>query len=375
MYKLLVFSWNTESISLAESLNPEVVDENRQSYSSVIPGITSWRCNSFLPDFFPDLEKKIKEEDVGVVVIGFQEDRFPGSYFHSHFLPEQMEKLGFSAVKRTKLMGFGVTSYKGLFRGDIFERGIRVSVYAKRGLVPLIEKEEAEMRKAVGNQGQDEYLCSSCLTRSKGATVSYLKLPGVSRLAFVCCHLPFNSKSLIVGKLQGNTMIRQTELNSVNACFNNIVQDLVLLQDQVPSHVIFFGDFNYRLQSPGSASEVAAGFQSGNPEFLKEMYTKFDELREQTLRKNIYEFHEGVEGRGPCFPPTCKLKKGRKEDELVFKTGRLDQRVPSWCDRILYKTFSGTGTLACTSYERFDKGQTMTNSDHAAVLAVFKISS
>lgn len=373
VHKLLVFSWNTESISLSETMDKEVFDFNRSSYSSVIPGMTTWKYSSEFPDFYPELSKKIISDDVDVVVIGFQEDRYPGSYFHSHFLPEEMRKIGYELVKRTKLMGVGVTSYKGLLKGDIFERGIRTSVYAKIKLVPLIEKEEEEMRKAIGNDAQSEYVCSSSLTRSKGATVSYLALPGVGRIAFICCHLPFNSYSLIAERLYHNPMIRQTELNKTNMCFNNIVENLVLFNNPVPTHVIYFGDFNYRIEDTRSASDLAKEFIKDNKEFIKDMYDNHDELKEQMSRKNIYEFKEGVKNIGPEFIPTCKMIKGRTEDKY-WKTGKLDQRIPSWCDRILYNKFvNDNSVLDCIYYDRFDVGKTMKKSDHAAVMAVFEL--
>jgi hypothetical protein len=374
-YKLLVFSWNTESISLSETMDKTVFDFNRSSYSSVIPGITSWKYSSEMPDFYPELSKKITEGDIDIVVIGFQEDRYPGSYFHSHFLPEEMDKIGYTLIKRTKLMGLGVTSYKGLLKGDMFERGIRVSIYAKNSLAPVIEKEESEMRKAIGNDGQSEYICSNILTRSKGATVSYLCLPGIERIAFVCCHLPFNSHSLIKERIYHNTMIRQTELNKTNTCFNNIVENLVLFVDPQPKHVIYFGDFNYRVEDSRSAVEIASEFIKGDKEFIKDMYINHDELKEQMNRKNIYEYSEGIDNRGPEFIPTCKMIKGRTEDKY-WKTGKFDQRIPSWCDRILYTSGAGesaeiTRVLKCVEYDRFDFGEAMKKSDHAAVLGIF----
>lgn len=374
MYKLLVFSWNTESISLSETMDKTLFDFNRSSYSSIIPGITTWKYFSEIPDFYPELSKKIKDNDIDVVIIGFQEDRYPGSYFHSHFLPVEMEKIGYSLVKRTKLMGVGITSYKGLIKGDIFERGIRVSIYAKSDLTTLIEKEEVEMRKAIGNDGQSEFICSSYITRSKGATVSYLILPGVGRIALVCCHLPFSSHSLIAERLYHNTMIRQTELNKVNMCFNNIVENLILFNNPIPTHVIYFGDFNYRIEDTRPATEIATEFMKDDKEFIKDMYLHHDELKEQMNRKNIYEFKEGVNNVGPEFIPTCKMVKGREKNKY-WKTGKFDQRIPSWCDRILYNKFTqDQESIKCVYYDRFDCGEAMKKSDHAAVISIFEIS-
>src|SRR5436853_3118246 len=256
-YRIMIFSWNTQSVSLCETLNPEIATQNRGSCSIYIPGLTTWKYPGYIPDFYPKFSEFIIQNCPDLIVIGFQEDRYPGSYFHSHLLPEEMPKIGYQLIKRTKLMGLGITSYKGMLNTDPFERGIRVSIYGKFDLVSLIEKEETEMRPIIGNNGQAEYVCSSFLTRGKGATSSYIMLPGFGRLAFICCHLPFNAHSLISEREHKNKMLRQNELNQSNTCFNNIVENLVLFKDPKPVHVIYFGDFNYRLDDLRSASVIA----------------------------------------------------------------------------------------------------------------------
>lgn len=366
----MVFSWNTKSISLCETLDPDIAAYNRESYSKYIPGLTTWKYESDVPDFFPDFLKLIKNKDPNILVIGFQEDRFPGSYFHSHLLPEEMPKIGYNLVKRTKLMGFGVTSYKGLLNKDPFERGIRVSIYAKSYLIPIIQEEESELRQIVSNDGQSEYVCSSSLTRSKGATVSYLMLPGFGRLAFVCCHLPFNAQSIIDERIQDNPMIRQNVLNQSNTCFNNIIENLVLNKKPVPTHVIYFGDFNYRLNIHESGDIIMKKFQEGNKDFIHKMYNEHDELKAQMDKGNIYKFLEAEIN----FVPTCKMIKDRTPNSLEWNTGKIQQRIPSYCDRILYNKFVEDGhNLECTYYDRFDVGEIMAKSDHAAIVGLFNL--
>jgi len=215
-------------------------------------------------------------------------------------------------------------------------------------------------------------------------------LPGFGRLAFICCHLPFNARSLITERLYKNRMLRQNELNQSNVCFNNIIENLVLFKKPVPTYVIYFGDFNYRLADPRPASEVADELndKSEDTGFIRDLYHEYDELREQMRRKNIYELSEGVSNQGPSFVPTCKMVKGRitstcydKEEGIkayegtdCWKTGRQDQRVPSWCDRILYRKFGDDPhNLICTYYDRFDVGEVMAKSDHAGVLSMFEL--
>ena len=385
-YRIMVFTWNTESISLSETLDVSVAREHRKSGSSYVPGMTTWRHEGEIPDFLPALLSFIRDKDPDLVVIGFQEDRYPGSYFHSHLLPQEFGKEGYGMLKRTKLMGVGVTTYKGILKGDLFERGIRVSIYTKEKLKSLIEKEETELRAVIGNDGQEEYVCSSPLTRGKGATVSYVLLPGVGRVAFICCHLPFNGKSLLEERKYSNRMIRQTDLNECNGCFNKIIESLVVFKSPTPTHVIYFGDFNYRVSSQSGASSVAKQLIENRKdrEYLNSVYKSHDELLDQMNKGNIYQFMEGVDGKGPDFLPTCKMVKGRMKDALpvtydrVWKTGKEDQRIPSWCDRILYTTTEGVDEklrkIACNFYDRFDEGTAMSKSDHAGVLCVLDIS-
>lgn len=364
-YRLMVFSWNTESIRISGSPSNTFWNymwSNDEEYN--------------YPDFFPELVKIINEKDPDIIVIGFQEDRKPGSYFHSKFLVEEMPKIGFNLVKRTRLIGAGVTTYKNGLNGDGHLRGIRLSIYAKSHLVSKIALEEISMRNNIGNDGQSEYVCSSMITRSKGAVASYLILPGMERIVFICAHLPFSSKSLEDCYIRQNPMLRQNVLNHSNIAFNNIIEELVLNKDPVPNHVIYFGDLNYRINNIDGASTIANLFHLNHTDknFLHDMYINYDELKDQMKRGNIYDFSEGVDNKGPLFLPTCKMTKHRTFNTIsnLWKLGKNNQRSPSWCDRILYQYF-GTHNerLVCSYYDRFDKGVTMTKSDHAAVIAIF----
>lgn len=49
-YKIMVFSWNTKSISLCETLDPDIAAYNRESYSKYIPGLTTWQYASDVPE-------------------------------------------------------------------------------------------------------------------------------------------------------------------------------------------------------------------------------------------------------------------------------------------------------------------------------------
>ncbi len=368
MYKILVFSWNTESVSIGETNCQEISDYNRSSYSEFIPKLTTWQYNCFKPDFFNPLSEFIKLNTPDVIIIGFQEDRYPGSYFHSHFLIEEMPKIGYSLLKRNKMMGVGVTTYKGILQGDLFERGLRMSIYCKHELLNDIEKAEINLY----NKGQNEYVCSNMITRGKGGISADLILPGFNKITIICAHLPFDSNSLIMERKYKNKMIRQNALSYNNICFNNIFENLVLFQDKKPNNIIYFGDFNYRVSDIRSAEEVAKEFNKHETdiEYLSNMYLNNDELLYQMKKDNIYTFLEGIDNSGPLFLPTCKMIKDQNRD---WETGKENQRIPSWCDRILYQNFDDTTVIKCIYYNRFDEGETMKKSDHSAVIGLYQI--
>lgn len=348
IYKILVFTWNSKSIPL-ENYDISFPNPMNKIFPYILP-------NPVKADFYPKLKEKIIEESPDIFVIGFQEDRKPGSYFHSHFLPTKMKELDYCLLKRTRLMGLGLTSLQGVKNLDFFERGLRMSVYCKKNLESSIINEEYEMRTSMGDYGQSYYYDN--LFMSKGAIVSYIILPKVGRIAFICCHLPFDSNSLILCKDKDNVFLRQNAINISNVCFNKIIEELVLKRS-TPDFAVIFGDLNYRVS-------YKVFTDPAKQPSLKELYD-YDELKSQMKKENIFAFSEGIDNEGPNFLPTAKLDSNRD-----FKWGKYNQRIPSWCDRILYSQFKENKyRFNCLKYERFDYGVAMSMSDHAAVLGTY----
>jgi hypothetical protein len=410
---IAIFTLNTASLCITETLVPEIKEEHRTSK------LSTW-YDGVYPDFFVHVMSILKKYEPDVIVFGNQEDRSPGSYFHSHFLVTYMPRHGYKLLKTSSLMGVGVTSYKNLFNGDIMTRGLSTSIYVRKEIYSEMIEGEIEIRNETGGDGQLYYLQDK-ITRGKGATSSYIKFPDTEKIAIINCHLPFHAKSLINTVIYNEPMMRQTQISNCNSCFNSIVEELVVNQGYTPRHVIFFGDMNYRINLRARAS-VVASYLSNNPRlgFIQELI-KRDELRSQIGKGNIYRFTEGIDDMGPLFLPTSKLIKGRRviktvvhhdkfpmeNDEghsiydildIPFKpdvsksrkergdtywnTGRYDQRVPSWCDRILYKDmkdYMGNGNseydreTKCIYYNRFECGTCINLSDHCGVVGVFTI--
>ncbi len=397
-FRIFIMTWNTASIRLCETMDIETKEYNRSTGLLGIKNIDRWYdCD--IADFFRDLSDKIIQlETPDLVVIGFQEDSFPGSYFHSHMLQDEMPKLGYDFVKRTKLQGIGVTTYKAAKNWDIMARGLRLSIYARKSLIKFIKAGEVDLVLDLGNDGQS-YLVSGInqYTRGKGAISSYIIYPGIGKMVFICTHLPFNSKSLIEYVDKNDPMIRQDVLGKTNKYFNNILRHFVKDHTPSPDYVFFVGDFNDRILYPFKAREFASKILENpyNIDMYQDVYLKYDEMHQQMKMGTIYGMFEGVRNKGPMFAPTCKMSKNRDvkkcklghteefndvdeyiDTEEFYKSGKHNQRVPSWCDRIIYANYNSESpfNLTCTYYDKFDTGNVMAKSDHAAVIGVFKLS-
>jgi hypothetical protein len=385
--KIFIMSWNTESTRLCETLDPMKKEYNRSAGVLGIKNIEQW-YDGDIADFFEQIKHQIQEaESPDLVVIGFQEDAFPGSYFHSHLLQDEMPKIGYDFIKRTKLKGVGVTTYKAIQNLDLMTRGLRMSIYAKKGLSEIIHASEIDLRDNLGYDGQLTYICSGFnqLTRGKGAIASYIIVPTVGTFAFVCTHLPYHAKSLIDSRENKDNMIRQDALSYSNVSYNDILRTFVKNVHPNPDYVFFFGDFNYRIQYPGKASGLADMIVQNNDgiPLFNDLYQNYDEMLNQMKLGTIYGMLEGVNNEGPMFIPTCKLVKYRDNcvtltdiDSIdYYKIGKYDQRMPSWCDRILYYKYNKQVmfNLECISYHNFDVGKIIAKSDHSAVIGIYSL--
>lgn len=269
-----------------------------------------------------------------------------------------MPTIGYQLIQRNKLIGAGVTTYKAILQGDIKLRGLRMSVYGKKDLYKTKETSYWDYWTS-----PDTVICQGCeYSRSKGATGIYIEVPGVGKMGIINCHLPFSS-----GRLndKGDKVRDQENLQWQNNCYNQIYRELV--KDRC-KYVIWMGDFNYRVTQT-DAKLLAETIQKLSKEeeksFFNYVYTNYDELLEQMKLQNVYPLLEGVNNEGPLFYPTCKLEHYRLGME--YKTGRNNQRCPSWTDRILY-----TG-MTCTSYTNWNNGIIMKMSDHDAVIGTYEI--
>lgn len=368
--KILIFSWNTKSIRLSHA-------DGEQSWS-YLPTFSKGED----PDFFQAFVEYIKKHEPHIIVIGFQEDACPGSHFHSQYLPNKMPGYGYYLLRRTKMIGVGITTYKALRELDLKARGLRTSLYVQGHLLPKITDKDKDLEANIGKLTK-EYVCAPTVFRGKGANAIYLQIPidnKVLNLAFINTHLPFNSKGLMQSHIRNNPIIRQNDVFIQNVCFNRIHESLILDLPMRFDYIFYFGDFNYRLKGVPDAVKMANRFEElyrTQHEALadyQKIYLEHDELYDQMSKQLIYKYSEGKDNAGPMFLPTCKLHKNRYQPYGIFRTGANGQRSPSWTDRILYSLNSNTFDCQCLDYDRFDVGNTMKLSDHGAILGLFEVS-
>ncbi|KAM3935539.1 phosphatidylinositol 3,4,5-trisphosphate 5-phosphatase 2 [Leptodactylus fuscus] len=128
------------------------------------------------------------------------------------------------------------------------------------------------------------------------------------------------------------------------------------------THLFWFGDLNYRLDM--DVQEIL-NFIS-RKEF--DPLLKVDQLNLEKEKNKIFlRFSE----EEITFPPTYRYERGSRDTYVWHKhkpTG-VRTNVPSWCDRILWKSYPETHII-CNSYGCTDDIMT---SDHSPVFASFEV--
>ncbi|XP_031449848.1 phosphatidylinositol 3,4,5-trisphosphate 5-phosphatase 2-like isoform X2 [Phasianus colchicus] len=188
---------------------------------------------------------------------------------------------------------------------------------------------------------------------NKGAVgVSFL-FNGTS-FGFVNCHLASGSE----------------KTHRRNQNYSDILRSLALGDKRLSAfdltlrftHLFWFGDLNYRLDM--DVQDVLTHVTKKEFDILLAM----DQLNlEREKNKVFLQFREG----DISFPPTYRYERGSRDNYMwqKFKTTGMRINVPSWCDRILWKSLPETH-LVCSSYGCTDD---IVTSDHSPVFATFEV--
>ncbi|XP_069748303.1 phosphatidylinositol 3,4,5-trisphosphate 5-phosphatase 2A isoform X2 [Narcine bancroftii] len=128
------------------------------------------------------------------------------------------------------------------------------------------------------------------------------------------------------------------------------------------THLFWFGDLNYRLDM-----ELQDILNYINRKELEPLQ-KVDQLNLEKEKNKIFLrfFEEEI-----TFPPTYRYERGSRDMYACHKQKPTGVRtnVPSWCDRILWKSYPETHII-CNSYGCTDD---IVTSDHSPVFGTFEV--
>lgn len=130
-------------------------------------------------------------------------------------------------------------------------------------------------------------------------------------------------------------------------------------------HLFFFGDLNYRIDMP-AMKIVQQATERDYEELMKE-----EQLQKEKKHGKVFV---GFSEERVAFPPTYRYHRNRRtlEDYDWIKQksgGRTRINVPSYCDRVLWKSYPGL-RVSCLAYGCTNDIMT---SDHSPVFAVCQL--
>ncbi|KAM3866527.1 inositol polyphosphate phosphatase-like 1b [Diretmus argenteus] len=188
---------------------------------------------------------------------------------------------------------------------------------------------------------------------NKGAIgVSFL-FNGTS-FGFVNCHLTSGSEKVLRRNQNFVDILRLLSLGDKQLSAFDISLRF--------THLFWCGDLNYRLDL-----DVQDILKHVSKREFEELMCADQLTRERHKRKAFLNFKE----EKIAFPPTYRYERGSRDCYLwqKYKTSGVRVNVPSWCDRILWKSYPETHII-CTTYGCTDD---IFTSDHSPVFATFQV--
>nr|XP_033814736.1 phosphatidylinositol 3,4,5-trisphosphate 5-phosphatase 1 [Geotrypetes seraphini] len=158
-----------------------------------------------------------------------------------------------------------------------------------------------------------------------------------------------------------------------NQNYMNILRFLMLGDKKLNSfnithrftHLFWLGDLNYRIDLPTSEAEII--IQKIRQQQYQELLGS-DQLNTERKENKVFLHFEEEE---ITFPPTYRFERCTREKYVYTKqkTSGIKYNLPSWCDRILWKSYPLVHVV-CQSYGCTTDIMT---SDHSPVFASFEV--
>uniref|UniRef100_W5NDH9 phosphatidylinositol-3,4,5-trisphosphate 5-phosphatase n=1 Tax=Lepisosteus oculatus TaxID=7918 RepID=W5NDH9_LEPOC len=188
---------------------------------------------------------------------------------------------------------------------------------------------------------------------NKGAVGVSFHFNGTS-FGFVNCHLTSGSEKTLRRNQNLQDILRLLSLGDRQLSYFDISLRF--------THLFWFGDLNYRLDL-----DVQEILRHVAKREFEELLCADQLTRERHKRKAFLHFNE----EEIAFPPTYRYERGSRDCYLwqKYKSTGVRINVPSWCDRVLWKSYPETH-IKCTSYGCTDD---VITSDHSPVFATFQV--
>ncbi|XP_072251574.1 inositol polyphosphate phosphatase-like 1b isoform X1 [Leuresthes tenuis] len=188
---------------------------------------------------------------------------------------------------------------------------------------------------------------------NKGAVGVSFQFSGTS-FGFVNCHLTSGSEKVLRRNQSFGDILRLLSLGDKQLAAFDISLRF--------THLFWCGDLNYRLDL-----DVQDILKHVSKREFEDLMCADQLTRERHKRKAFLSFKE----EKITFPPTYRYERGSRDCYLwqKYKTSGVRVNVPSWCDRILWKSYPETH-ITCTAYGCTDD---LFTSDHSPVFATFQV--
>jgi hypothetical protein len=158
---------------------------------------------------------------------------------------------------------------------------------------------------------------------------------------------PIPIKNLTFVNYNNNTN-NNTNFNSSNN-INNLSNGEMKFKDHDIQYI--FGDLNFRIDY-----DFKTVIRLIEKKDFKKLEAEDQLIKRKNINSELIDFSEGPLN----FDPTYKYIPGTSEYDAKKK------RIPSWCDRILFKK---SENLECLKYDKVD----FTHSDHKPIYGIYKV--
>ncbi|KRY55813.1 Phosphatidylinositol 4,5-bisphosphate 5-phosphatase A [Trichinella britovi] len=303
--------------------------------------IMTWNVNkvNFRPGILSPAEFHMSPgevEKLDIIVIGFQEGNFLSlKYLYNMFWVGNPWGNQFKDF----LNSYGFVQLTCNHPSGVFMMGLSSVIFLKRHLLSLVKSVQVKYIRS-GFYG---------LSGHKGTLCIHLNFANGTHTVFLNSHCTPHANKLARREIECEEVMRKC----------NFKPNCSLTSEDF---VFWFGDLNFRVDGL-TKEEVKRHLDNKNYSEL----LKYDQLNEcKSENAALKEFNEAqIE-----FAPTYKFKPGEKNE-------RNFSRMPSYCDRILWRTADHCCESSChvpnCKIKKYTSVEHVFCSDHKAVLADFKI--